>query len=72
MTLTKHEVAQVVLAAIAYGVALGQASPEGWGDAEGSLQFVAGRLPEELHGLLRGDNQGAVEAYLEGLVASQL
>ena len=72
MVLTRHEVAQVVLAAIAYGAALGQASPEGWGDAEATLQFVAGRLPEELQGLLRGENQEAVEAYLEGLVASQL
>ena len=72
MTLTKHEVAQVVLAAIAYGAALGQASPEGWGDAEATLRFMEGRLPEELQGLLCQEDQGPVEAYLEGLVASQL
>lgn len=72
MVLARREMEEMLVAAIAYGVALGQSNPEAWGDAEATLQFVAGRLPEELQGLLRPEDQGPVEAYLEGLVASQL
>ena len=72
MLVARREMEGMLVAAIAYGIALGQSLPEAWGDASGSLLFAAGRLPEELQGLLRGENQEAVEAYLEGLVASQL
>ena len=68
----RREMEEALVAAIAYGIALGQSLPEAWGDASGSLRFAAGRLPQELSGLLRPEDQGHVEAYLEGLVASQL
>ena len=71
MVVARREVEGMLVSAIAYGVALGQSLPEAWGDAEATLQFVAGKLPEELQGLLHREDQGPVEAYLEGLVASQ-